>query len=164
MKNLDQRLTKSIQEFNAINHAVIDSSSILYIYKSGFMSILSKQIKLISPEQVKNEINFTCEYVTFFEYNNSKNYDTDDIIVITATQKELPVISDDKYILKYASEKNLPYFNSIMMLIFLFFKKEINLDEFNSFQKNLYDFAYYSKKVVDYAENLFNVIKANQNS
>lgn len=155
---LHEKVQKSLQEFRTLTGAVIDSSSILYMNKANFLEILSTEINLSAPSQVKHEIDSDLKKINFFDFNNERGLDTDDIIVISAYEKNLPVISDDKYILKYALEKNLPYFNSVMMLIFLFFCNKISLEELRSYQEKLYSFAYYSKQITNYAENILNII------
>ncbi len=154
-------LNKTLNEFNGLNSAVIDSSSIIYMKKAGFLQLLSNRIKLITPEQAAAETGLNLIDVEIVEFENPKNYETDCIIVKTAFEKKLPVISEDKEILQHAAEKNLPYFNSLMMLCFLLSKKTISAVEYENFLGALKDFAWYSGSVYKYADELHKIIICN---
>ncbi|MBN1500626.1 MAG: hypothetical protein JW982_10740 [Spirochaetes bacterium] len=145
---------KTIIQFENLSGAVIDSSSVIYMHKCNFLSLLSRAIKIIIPEQAYDEINLNLNQITVVSFNNIRQYETDYIILKIAIESNSPVISEDREILKHAADKNIPYFNSLMMLNFLVYKKIINSSQYNDYLDILKKFAWYGKHIYKYADDV----------
>lgn len=149
---------KSLQEFSNLSKACIDSSSIIYMQKSGFLNILSDIILLITIPPVISEIGMSKENIFVYDKYIENAYSTDDAIVRCANILKIPVISDDKKILTNVKKINLPYYNSLMMLNYIVYRDKISTEKYNVFKTRLEKNCYYSEKVFLFAEKLFNMI------
>jgi hypothetical protein len=70
------------------------------------------------------------------------------------------IISDDKNLLLRAEKRGIGFLNSLMMLICLYFYKEISETEYIDFRNILYKEARYAKWVVDYGNSAFLEMKS----
>lgn len=150
-----------VLQFKTLTAAVIDSSSILYLHKTGCFEKLSSTIKLYSVNNVLLEIGFDPGGIELLECKESEQTDTQ--IVLCAHKYLLPVISEDRRLLRRAEEKSLSFFNTLMMLNLLYFKGAVSLDEYVAFLERLRPVARYSSKVWLFGKMVFNLLPEMEN-
>jgi hypothetical protein len=97
-----------------------------------------QQIELIDLKEIKND-----------------NEDPDPYLIKTAKYLKLPVISEDKKILMQAKRLGLAFFNTLMIMNFLIYKKIINHTEYQTALDWLKNEAYYDKRIFEYGEHVF---------
>jgi rRNA-processing protein FCF1 len=150
MSDLYSQTCITLQQFESLHKAVIDTSSIIYLQAIDLFSTLNRTINLCTPQSVIDEYNKPLENITIV--TDLPRIPTDDQILQLATMKRLPVITEDFKIIKSFSQTGLPFFNSLMMTSFLFFRKIITYDTYYHHIHQLKQFARYNDYVWSYGE------------
>ena len=147
------KTTEVIQQFKALDQAVIDACSMIYLNKLQLLPLLAKQIQLFTPQLIFEETGFGEQKGIIVK--ESPNFSLPDKqLMAMALQLNLPLISDDGQVLKVAQKMKLTYFNSLMMVIFLYFKKEINFSTLQQKKVQLLNLAYYAPWIARAGEQL----------
>jgi hypothetical protein len=147
-------IAKILVQFSNLTKAIIDASSIIYTQKTGFLNILSKTIRLYTIPEILNETQHDYENLKIIKHNFNK-VPNDEKLILVAFDQNLPVISEDKMILTAFENRDIPYFNSLMMLNFLFYKNQIAATDFRQFRRRLKDIAWYGQPVWEFGEEVF---------
>ncbi len=147
-----------LDQFSKLTKALIDASSIIYANKTGFLDLLGKTIRLYTIPEIFAETLQDQKNIQLIESHNHSSR-TDDKLLAVAFDLNVPVISEDKKILIALEKENKPHFNSLMMLNFLFYKKEISTTGFHQKRDLLKDIAWYSQSVRDFGDSVFNSLK-----
>ena len=156
---MNDAVRKSLDEFKFLKSAIIDTSSIIYMKNIRIFDLIANQIKLMVPEQVVSELGYDLENIEITKVNKIFPGKTDNIIFETAKWYNYTIISEDKMILQQAEKANLPYFNTLMMLNFLYFKNRISESEYLCYAQKLKSVARYSHMVWEYGNTVFDVIR-----
>lgn len=139
--------------FSSLTSAVIDSSSIIYLSKCGFLHLAARHIRLHTPSVVIKETGIEEPY---FEIHNPETgsaiITADEQVVELAKKLNIAVISEDKKVLINTSGAGLSYYNALMILNFLLYKKEITVKSYQKLYTTLISVARYSKFVLSYGE------------
>lgn len=154
MDNKDAIGIDPISGFKNLDSAVIDASSIIYMKKAGFMDIAAKNIHLHVPRIIIVEAKYADFSFTEHELEGFNESSADMQCVLLAHKLMVPVISEDKKVLRQTSLRNLPYYNSLMILNFLLFKKIITPEKFDKLLSGLLLVARYSPFVLSYGESV----------
>jgi hypothetical protein len=147
-------IVKILVQFSNLTKALIDSSSIIYANKAGFLDKLGETIRLYAIPEILNETQHDYENIKIIKHNFN-NVPTDKKLISVAFDQNLPVISEDKKILTALENRDIPYFNTLMMLNFLFYKNQISAADFCQYRRRLKDFAWYSQLVWEFGEKVF---------
>ncbi|HEX2957108.1 MAG TPA: hypothetical protein VHO70_09755 [Chitinispirillaceae bacterium] len=139
--------------FEVLSSAVVDSSSIIYMQKIGILNLTADCIKLHMPEIVSEETGIEHQKITIHYQNRGIRLPSaDKQVVQLAVDLEIPVISEDKKVLKWGSKEGLSYYNTLMLLNYLLYKKKVTVNQYNSFYRELLPIARYSAFVLSYGE------------
>lgn len=147
-----------------IKSAVIDACSIIYSFKCDYYNILTKNINLHTIPEIIKELNnqLNTKNITICNEKlivESIPQSTNDNKLITfAYIKKMPIISDDKNVLKLAKKLNLDFYNSLMVLNILFAKNIISRTQYQIFKNKIIKTAYYSEEIIKIAEKYFNIL------
>jgi len=138
-------------QFNQLDKALIDASSIIYANKADFLKMLSTTVKLFSISEILSEVGFgfvsdTIKPLT----HNESSLSNDQKLVACALHFGLPVISEDKKILMAMKSAKKPFFNSLMMLNFLLYRRLIDNRQYTQYHQALKQFARYSDEIWKY--------------
>jgi hypothetical protein len=144
--------------FDHLSKALIDASSIIYSNRAGFLDILASEIKLQSVSDILAEAGSASNQIDPLFYQDS-SLSNDQKLISCALNLALPVISEDKKILQALKRTRKPYYNSLMMLNFLLYRKRIEIQEYDQYRQALQKFARYSDEVWNYGAKLQLVIK-----
>jgi len=144
-----------INDFQNLNTAFIDASSIIYLNKVNLLDKLSKTIKLCTIDKIMNETGLKNLNLTIYNSQNFHAMTNDDLLLKCSIEKKTAVISDDKKILKKADKNKLLYYNSIMMILFLLYKKVINNDNYILSLSKLKLIARYSDDIYLKSDSVF---------
>jgi hypothetical protein len=140
-----------------VSTALIDASSIIYMHKAGFLTELADTMNLYSLPEIVAEAGFTDLNIRLVTCTSSSSSHDQKLLTI-ALKLRWPVVSEDKSILLHMQRSKLPYFNSLMMLNFLLFRKRIDLKSHAVYFKRLKKFAWYSPQVWEFGKNIYNAI------
>lgn len=148
-------IKKIINDFKNFDSAFIDASSIIYLNKINLLNRLSKTLKLYTLDKIITEIGIIGLNLIICKSKKTISISNDDLLLKYAIEKKIPVISDDKKILIKAGKNNLDYYNSIMMILFLFYKNVINNDNYTLYICELKKIARYSDDIFLKADRFF---------
>jgi hypothetical protein len=146
-----------LSQFRTLSRALIDASSIIYMHKTGFLTALADTVNLHSPPEIIAETGFNDLNIRTIACT-SDSLSNDQKFITAALQLRWPVISEDKNILLHMRRANLPYFNSLMMLNFLFFREKIDLKTHAMYIEQLKRHAWYSPYVWEFGKNVYDTI------
>jgi len=155
-----------LRRFSRLEHALIDASSLIYIDKAGFLRELAASIALHAPQQIVAETGFTAPPVERIEASaplddGEKN---DDILVRCALERGWPIISEDRQILHRMKREGMEYFNALMMLHCLLYRRCITPSRHRIHLERLHGFARYSAEVWAYGDSVHLAIRAQQDA
>jgi len=134
---------------SGIKEVSIDASSIIYFLKVGILGYAAAEIHLVSSRQIIEEVRWPHLPVQGFIVENY-NLTNDETIVELALNRKIPVVSEDREVLKNAETKGLNYYNTLMILNYLLMKKRIGNSEYPEYLKRLIDVSHYSRDILDY--------------
>jgi hypothetical protein len=141
-----------------LQEAYCDSSSVIYLQKIGCWNILSQTITLYTIPVVLTELGYKPVRIRVDAVENIEDRNTattDDALVAAAVRRKLALVSEDKYILKKAQQYHLPFYNTLMMLNFLLYKRVISSEKYTAFCEVLHSFAWYSPPIWEYSRQLY---------
>jgi len=144
-------------QFLALENAVIDTSSIINIKKSHFLVDLQQQIKLHTINEVFSEYGIPVTAIKTHSINQT-GQSTDQKVVALAVNYSFPIISEDKGILRAAQRHHLEYYNAVMMLEFLLFKKCVDTEKYQNSFDLLKGYCRYSSGIWDYIDKLHGLL------
>ena len=146
-----------LERFVQLDQVLLDASSIIYMGRAGYLDKLASSIKLFTIKQVLAEVGHLTEHIRIV-LCSSPSLSTDQSLIACARELEMAVISEDRKILNAMRQANRPYFNSLMMLNFLLFRRQITQKRHEQYCIKLEKFAWYSKEVWKYGEFVRNTI------
>ena len=138
-----------ISQFNNLKEAIVDSSSVIYMSKAGFFSLVEQNISLITIPEVLEEIGLQDTEIQLASSDDSIAA-TDKKLIDCALRLNLPIISEDRKILRTALEKRMDYFNSLMMLNFVFYRRQLSEQEYQSYLEKLTAIAWYGNEIWEF--------------
>jgi hypothetical protein len=127
------------------------------MHKAGFFTELANTLKLYSPPEIIAETGFNDLNISSLAFT-SNSLSNDQKLITAALELRWPLISEDKNILLHMRRAELPYFNSLMMLNFLLFKKRIALKSHAMYLERLKQRARYSPHVWEFGKDIYNAI------
>ena len=138
-----------LDRFDRLHQALLDASSIIYMGRAGFLHTLSASIELFSIGEVLSEVGRPYTYIQAVSYNGTSS-STDQRLISCAIDLNLAVIAEDKKILKAMQHADRPFFNSLMMLNFLLYYRQISDHQYDRYHMQLKKIARYSEDVWTY--------------
>ena len=146
-------INNTIKQFVILDKALIDTSSIIYLSKLLLFDRLTNIIQIFVIPEVKEEYGILPEGIRLLGKADMSE-PADEMLIHSAHKLKLPVISEDKKILINAQKLNIPFFNTLIMLNFLIFKRELKNFEYEDYLQQLQLFARYSPRIWQYGINL----------
>ena len=149
---------ETFQRFDHLDKALIDASSIIYIDRADFLEILTSSIRLFSIQEILSETGPVSMCIKPLIYNRTAS-SNDQKLISCALDLDLPIISEDKKILMSMKRANRPFYNSLMMLNFLLYRRRINNQQYIQYHLALTKFARYSDDIWRYGATVQAAIK-----
>lgn len=156
---METNYQKVFSEFDALDAAAIDASSIIYMLKAGYLEDLAAEIRLFSPGPVISETGYDNLPVRPVTAGINDATSNDRLLVAYSLAHQIPLISEDKKILMEIKRARRPYFNSLMMLNLLLFRNRISAGEHRVYFRRLANFAWYSPAVLAFSKSIFTAIR-----
>ncbi len=151
--------TFTVNQFDDLEEALIDASSLIYAEKAGFLRQLQQILRLYTLSKISEEANIKTGAIYIVQKSYPASLSPDQQLVACAIESGLPVISDDKKILRRIQQANLPYYNALMMINFLLFHRKITLQEYQQHYSALRKIARYSPQVWEFGESVHWLIR-----
>lgn len=150
-----RQIEETLGQFSRFDMGVVDTSSLIYMEKGGFPELAAQTVSLVTINEVSREWGEGKLPIEVIPSVGRSDDSTDQKLLLTAASRGLPLISEDKKLLMAAGARGLPYFNSLVVLIFIYYKRKISVEKFTEFRERLLEFARYSPGVIAYGEALF---------
>ncbi|MCK5852464.1 hypothetical protein KAH27_05485 [bacterium] len=158
-------MSKVLIQFDFLDQSLIDTSSIIYLNKINLLSASSQKLHLMTIPGVVEEFGSLSElkYIKVINIKeiHSVKQDTDQNLLETAKYFQLPIISEDKKILMQAKHIGLSFFNTLMIMNFLIYKKVINQTAYQAAHDQLREEAYYDETIFEYGKKVYKKIMNN---
>lgn len=149
----DEELQQVIRQFERLDSALIDASSMIYMNRAGFLETLQQTIDLCSIPEIVAETGREHAGIRRIACPDH-TLSPDEKLVACALATNLPIISEDKQILNRMKREGRPYFNALIMLNFLFYKRRIDAARYYRHVTALREIAWYSRRVWIFGEKL----------
>ncbi|MDY6836551.1 MAG: hypothetical protein SWH78_01135 [Thermodesulfobacteriota bacterium] len=141
-------------QFRSLSKALIDASSIIYMHKAGFFEELTRTVTLYAPQEMLDEAGFEGLPISVVTCHADR-MTNDHKLVACALERRLPVISEDKKVLLSMEREGIAYFNSLMMLHFLLFKRVIDAETHAAYFHKLTSSAWYSNQILEFGKTVY---------
>ncbi len=151
MIDLSDQIEKTLQEFETLTKVAIDASSLVYLDRIGLCEQMSEALSLVTVHGVREEEAPLPQKIEVRACTEDET-STDDALVACAASEQIPVVSEDKQVLLAARSKGLPFFNTLMMVNFLFFRNLLTHEELKKKIFELTKFAWYHADVFEYGD------------
>jgi hypothetical protein len=136
---------KILSQLQQLTVALVDASSIIYMVKAGFFELAADNLELHSPEQIIQETGYRKLKIAPLA---GIDLPPDNSLLYSAEQLGWPVITDDKEIMKTLAARRLVYFNALMVLEYLSFRKLLTAAEYSDHRGRLLFHAWYGPEIV----------------
>ena len=161
LSTIEEKISIALGQFDNLDDAVIDTCSLIYMTRCGYMELLSSQIGLHTIPEVAVESGISSLTAGIDEVKLPGS-STDEKIVSLAKKRNIAVISDDRKVLLAAKKENLSYFNSLMMLLYLLNRGNIGVNDYFNYRKQLTGLAHYGVDILCFAAEMFKRIHMKQ--
>ena len=149
-----------LKAFELLKNALIDTSSNIYIQKAGYLDVLSLTIHLNTIPEVTSETNVRTTGIKLIQTPNSPALSTDQKLITCALENKLAMISEDNGILTAMKNAGVDYYNALMVLNLLLYKKRIDDNRYQQYYRNLKTIARYSEDVWEFGAEIYTAIKS----
>lgn len=154
-----ERPEKLPEEFTRGMKAIsIDASSIIYFLKTGILGYVAAEIELFSSQGVNDEVGWPRLPLTLVPVPEEMSNDAS--VLYVAETRGIPVLSEDREVLKEAEERNLPFYNALMILNYLLLKGRIGTGEYDEYLDRLKEISRYSREILEYGDSIRKLVEA----
>lgn len=136
---------KMLEELKQFSGGVIDTSSLIYLGKSGALAQAAACFLFIVPAAV--EVEYGALLPSSMQLVDSHSMIADQAVCKCALQKDIAVISEDKKLLQQAKRQGGSYFNTLMVLLALYAQYYISQAECQQYLNSLRRVARYGKRI-----------------
>jgi hypothetical protein len=142
------------EQFNGLHRAAIDACSIIYLLNTGVFESLAVVLSLVTTEDVFKETQWPRLPVEV-KPSPLEARSNDHGLFLLAKAEGIPLISDDGEVLKMAKDSGMEYYNSLVMVNYLYFKGRITVEEYPLYRDRLLEKAHYSSRIIKRGEQIF---------
>ncbi|MFW6364110.1 MAG: hypothetical protein ACOC0D_09720 [Spirochaeta sp.] len=153
----EELLEQEIYRFAPIRRILVDSSSLIYFDRLALLHILMDSVVCCIPVGVREETGPGFDLPVIGDAKDGES--VDQRIIRTASQLQLPVVSDDRHILRAAELRKLPHYNSGMMICYLRWKRSLDRRQAEAAMDHLEEFARYTEPIRGFCRGLLLLIE-----
>ena len=157
MDKSEPSIAGALIDLSKLHTAIIDSSSIIYMQKAGYLLLVNDIIHLLTTPSVYSETGLRSG-IDLIGCDIHAGMAADDELIYLAYKSGFPLISEDKRLLQELKKKGKQYFNSLMILLLLRMRKRINDEEFEGYKDELKSVARYSSMVWEFGQEVYREI------
>ncbi|MHB2148125.1 hypothetical protein ACX8XP_03630 [Calditrichota bacterium LG25] len=156
--NIDPQ--KVVRQFDQLQSAAIDACSMIYLQRINLLAKLGAQLELTTPAAVLHEARLPAGF-PIKVFDELPRAPADRQLIDLALKLGCPVISDDRKVLALADRHGLDYFNSLMMIFYLFHVGKLDHRQLLKKREQIRVFAYYAPWIEAFADRLFDLMNKN---
>lgn len=132
--------------------AAVDTSTLIYLDRIG---LLDSVIQVFSPLTIPQVILEFGRHPAGLALCEAPGGETDRLLVQAAADMGAVVLSEDRQLLRAARRGGLRYYNSLMLVLALYSRREISHIRCEELLDRLWSFARYSEQVRNCGQQLF---------
>ena len=148
-----------LAELRALRGGLIDTSTLIYGERLQVLPLLARQWRLLIIPQVVVEFGRHPEQMELL--NGPHASSTDEVLLATAIDLRLPLLSEDGSLLRRARARQHPHYNSLMLLLALLVQGHISPVEYDHLHAVLVQVARYSPTVLAWGQALHQAFMQN---
>lgn len=141
-------IERAVGDLSRFSGGVVDTSTLIYLERLSLLSEVASACTLLVIPQVEKE--FGGNLPRALHFIQAPEGDADNVVCATALKKNTFVLSEDGKVLRQAAKNGLPYFNTLMLLLFLYTKGKISSVRYLECERELRTFARYSEVIYDF--------------
>ncbi|AFG38710.1 hypothetical protein [Spirochaeta africana] len=145
-------LQDELTRFAQLQRLVADSSSLIYLDRLGQLQSVMQVLELVSVPGVAEETGFALDLPLFTDLPAGAS--VDQRIIAAARQQQLPVLSDDRHILRAAEGSGTGFYNTGMILCYLRYRGRLDAPRAQAAWQQLESFARYAGPIRAYCRQL----------
>jgi len=134
--------------------------------KAGFLALLGQTIELATVAEVVAETGFDDLPATVLPpLSIQRTADAaeklpavDELLIEQAVALRLPVITEDRKMMLRLDQKRIPFFNALMMLHLLLYRRKLDLPTHTDYLDRLFAVSRYSDRVRAYGEEVLQAV------
>ncbi len=156
---------RELEAFASLRRCLLDSSSAIYMEKAGYLGFAGRTLDMQTIPQVITETGYHTMPVLVVrpsgdvgDAGEADARSTDAVLVDTATELKIPVITEDRKMMLKLDAVGIPFFNALMILHLLLFRGEIDLEGHRRYLSALLSVSRYSARVRVYGEQVFQAV------
>ena len=150
-----------VSQFRELKKALIDASSMIYMTKAGYLNLVTDCLELHSPKKVIQETGY--ENLKIHELIVDDIFDSaDQLLVFNAFRLGWPLITEDQGIIRQLETQKTPYFNALMILEFMYWKRVLSHRSYIGHHRKLLKHAWYSSEVLEFCDAVHQILERNR--
>lgn len=151
-----------IQELYGLRGGVVDTSTLIYLERLEMLSLAAHSFSLLLIPQVIAEYGSCPEGCTMTPATECGT--TDELLCRVAQSLALPVLSEDRQVLRRARALDLCFYNTLMLVLALCAQDNLPLVDYPDLRNRLCVFARYSPEVVATGDAVYQALHRNQDT
>ena len=161
----EQRVADAVTRLSAVHCGCIDACTIIYAQKAGYFDKLAATIRLMSTPGVPGEVSRReptrrgAGQVRLVRIQQTVPADADEEILCAAARFGVPVLSDDRRVIRAAKAARLDCFNAAMLLHLLFLRRVLDVDGHRRALDRLLAVAWYGPRIRAFADACYDRIR-----
>lgn len=152
-------LAEGVSGVRMFSRGLADTSTLIYLRESGLLEQVVNTFEISTIAQVVREYGRQpqgCIILTDVPAGS-----TDAVVLDTAVETGLPLLSEDQRLLKAACRKLHPHYNSFMLLLALLARGAISTMDYHAYRDSLLKYARYSDMVIGFADTIYTELSKN---
>ncbi len=140
---------------------VTDTSTLIYLQRLGKLELAARCFSLRIIPQVVEEYGAIPHGTHLQQLVPSGP--TDAVLCTVAQRLAQPVLSEDKQVLREAQRRNIPHYNTLMIILALYARGMLTSASYDAIRRELPTFARYSPQVFAVGDAVFQALRQARN-
>ncbi len=142
-----------LAELHGFRGGIADTSTLIYLERLGLLELAARCFSLWIIPQVTVEYGATPKGT--LPLVSVPSGLADEVLCQVAQRLRQPVLSEDRHVLRDARACNLPYYNTLMIVLALCVHGNLARGSYSEIRRDLLTFARYSPQVVSVGDAVF---------
>jgi hypothetical protein len=148
-------ITRLLARLRGLSSGAADTCTIIYLEKCGLLDLAADAFQLLVPPGVVAEFGRPLPGCILCSVEPTP--DTDSAVLALALDRGIPLLSEDGRLLNRCRRKNIPHYNTLMLLLALLVQGKIDTTRYLEVHRVLLDVARYSPAVRQVGDHVFSL-------
>lgn len=146
-------VAEGLKGVRTFTEGIADTSTLIYLERSGLLEIIVETFVINVIPQVVQEYGQSPAGCVLLPDVPAGTTDT--VVLGMAVAKGVPLLSEDRRLLKAAGRLHHPYYNSFMLLLALLAQGSVTISAYHRYRDRLLSHAWYNEAVITFADRIF---------